>query len=277
VSHEILKYPRTSHLVGSALQRGDEPDRVSMAALRSRGVCRFEEKIDGANCGVSFAADGGPTAAMVLQCRGHALTGGAGERQFNLFKAWAQTHERALRDILGRRYIMYAEWMFALHSVYYDCLPHYLNEYDIYDRERQVFLATPIRHAMLAGSPIVSVPVVHEGWVADKALPSLVKPSLYKTRDWRRSLEIAARAARVDVAALAVDMEDLAEGLYLKQEDDAAGVVIGRYKYVRPSFVQRILDGGVHWKARPIVENQLAPGVDIFAHHPEAEAAAPGS
>lgn len=277
MSYEILKYPRTTHLTGSALQRGDEPDRMSMTALRARGVCRFEEKIDGANCGVSFAADGGAGPAMILQCRGHALTGGAGERQFNLFKAWAQTHERALRDILGRRYIMYSEWMFALHSVYYDCLPHYFNEYDIYDRERQVFLSTPVRHAMLAGSPIVSVPVVHEGWVADKDVPSLVKPSLYKTENWRTSLEISARAAQVDPATLAVDTEDLAEGLYLKQEDDAAGIVIGRYKYVRPSFVQRILDGGVHWKARPIVENKLAPGVDIFAHHSEAAAAGPGS
>jgi hypothetical protein len=273
MSHEILKYPRTPHLTGSALQRGDEPDRVSMTALRARGICRFEEKIDGANCGVSFVAEGGAGAAMILQCRGHVLTGGAGERQFDLFKAWAQTHERALRDILGRRYIMYAEWMFALHSVYYDCLPHYFNEYDIYDRERQAFLSTPVRHAMLAGSPIVSVPVVHEGWVSDKDVPALVQPSLYKTADWRRSLEMSARAARVDPATLAVDTEDLAEGLYLKQEDDAAGVVIGRYKYVRPSFVQRILDGGVHWKARPIVENQLAGGVDIFAACEAAAAA----
>jgi hypothetical protein len=275
MSFEILKYPRTPHLTGSALQSADEPDRVSMATLRAGGVCRFEEKIDGANCGVSFDADGGAGAAMVLQCRGHVLAGGAGERQFDLFKAWAQTHERALRDILGRRYIMYAEWMYALHSVYYDCLPHYFNEFDIYDRERQVFLSTPARHAMLAGSPIASVPVVHEGWVADKHVPSLVRRSLFKTADWRTSLESSARAARVDFATLVVDTEDLAEGLYLKHEDDAAGVVLGRYKYVRPSFVQRILDGGVHWKARPIVENKLALGVDIFAH-PAAEAAVPG-
>src|SRR5262245_21609135 len=127
MSHDIIKYPRTPHLVGSALQRGDDPDRVSMATLKSRGICRFEAKLDGANCGVSFDPGSG---AMVLQCRGHVLTGGAGERQFDLFKAWAQTHEQTLSDILGRRYIMYAEWMFALHSVYYDNLPHYFNEYD---------------------------------------------------------------------------------------------------------------------------------------------------
>jgi len=36
-----------------------------------------------------------------------------------------------------------------------------------------------VRHAMLAGSPIVSVPVVHEGWVADKDVPSLVQRSLW--------------------------------------------------------------------------------------------------
>jgi hypothetical protein len=58
------------------------------------------------------------------------------------------------------------------------------------------------------------------------------------------------------------NMSDLSEGLYVKQE--LAGEVIGRYKFVRPDFVQTILDSGSHWSARPILPNKLADGCDIF-------------
>jgi hypothetical protein len=53
------------------------------------------------------------------------------------------------------------------------------------------------------------------------------------------------------------------EGLYLQVED--RGRVIGRYKFVRASFLTAILDAGTHWLDRPIVPNQLADGVDLFA------------
>ena len=52
------------------------------------------------------------------------------------------------------------------------------------------------------------------------------------------------------------------EGLYIKVEED--GVVKGRYKYVRTSFLTSVIQSESHWLARPIVPNQLADGVDIF-------------
>src|SRR5262245_11848581 len=76
----IRKYPRTQHLVGSRLQPGDEDlDAVPMSALAGRHVV-IEEKMDGANCGVSF----GPDAELLLQSRGHYLAGGPREKQFAL-------------------------------------------------------------------------------------------------------------------------------------------------------------------------------------------------
>jgi hypothetical protein len=33
---------------------------------------------------------------------------------------------------------------------------------------------------------------------------------------------------------------------------------------VRADFLQAILDSGSHWAERPIIQNQLAPGIDIF-------------
>jgi len=257
----FVKYPRTPHLVGSRLQPGDSTvGQIPLEQIKG-GRLIFEEKIDGANTAVSFNADG----QLMLQSRGHVLTGGAREAQFALFKAWAQTHERVFFDLLGRRYIMFGEWCFAKHTVFYDRLPHYFHEFDIYDRERDVFLSTPCRHKMLTGVPVVSVPVVHEGPLPKGvSLKTLIKHSLYKSPQWQRVLEDVAAEAGHDIDLILKETENssLAEGLYLKHED--GDQVIGRYKYVRADFLQAILDSGSHWRDRPIVPNQLAPGVDLF-------------
>ncbi|HEY4221839.1 MAG TPA: RNA ligase family protein, partial [Myxococcota bacterium] len=88
----ITKFPRTAHIEGSALQHGDhDVATVSFAELAGVPLV-IEEKIDGANAGLWFDDDG----ALVLQSRGHALVGGARERHFDGFKAWAREREAAL-------------------------------------------------------------------------------------------------------------------------------------------------------------------------------------
>lgn len=47
--------------------------------------------------------------------------------------------------MLGARYVMYGEWLYAKHTVYYDMLPHYFMEFDIYDKENGSFLGTAAR------------------------------------------------------------------------------------------------------------------------------------
>jgi len=68
--------------------------------------------------------------------------------------------------------------------------------------------------------------------------------------------------------ALETDPEPTAEGLYVKVEDRAQGIVVDRYKWIRTSFLSAVLDSGSHWLARPIVANQLADGVNLFAADP---------
>ena len=127
----IIKYPRTPHIQGSRLQPGDEDLRQRpFSDIADRHVV-LEEKIDGANTAVSFTADG----ELRLQSRGHFLTGGYRERHYNLLKQWGAVHRDSLHAVLGDRYIMYGEWMYAKHSIYYDALPHYFMEFDILDRE----------------------------------------------------------------------------------------------------------------------------------------------
>lgn len=262
----LLKYPRTAHLQGSRLQPGDDAsDQVPLPALAGRQVV-IEEKLDGANCGISFSEAG----ELLLQSRGHYLVGGASERQFNLLKPWASAHEAWLLERLQDRYVLYGEWMFAKHSVFYDSLPHYFNEFDIYDRREGHFLCTARRHALLAGGPLLPVPVLYAGPMPDrpKLLWKLVYRSLAKSRLWRQSFEAAVgrEGLALDLSRRQTDKSDRSEGLYLKVED--GGRVLARYKLVRPDFTQAILDSGSHHSRRPILPNQLAPGVDLYAARP---------
>ena len=255
------KYPRTLHIEGSRAQRGDKPDRtVPFSDLRGRHLV-VEEKLDGANTGISFDPDG----SLQLQSRGHYLTGGPREVQFTLLKSWAPVVAGQLRPVLQDRYVLYGEWLYALHSMFYDALPHYFHEFDVWDRETDTFLSTPARREMLEGIPLLSVPVLHEGPVRSlDELRAMIGPSLYRTEAWRAARDEAARERGLDPEALAqvVDNDDLAEGLYVKWEED--GIVRGRYKYVRQSFTQTIIESGLHWNERPIVANRLAPGASIF-------------
>ena len=228
----IRKYPRTPHLTGSRIQPGDE-DLTQVAAHVLHGLSLVvEEKLDGSNCGVSFDVSG----SLCLQSRGHLLTGGPREKQFDLFKRWANHHTKALRDILGTRYVMYGEWLFACHTIPYDQLPHYFIEFDVLDREEDRFLTTAQRRRLLSGGPIVSAPIIKTGRITH--LESLIARS-------------------------ACSSSETMEGLYLKHEDE--NHVINRYKFVRASFLQAVEDSGDHWMDRPIEPNRLCEGVDLFS------------
>jgi hypothetical protein len=228
----ILKYPRTPHITGSRLQPGDE-DLASIAWEALRGLSLVvEEKLDGSNCGISFDAQG----KLVLQSRGHALTGGARERQFDLLKRWASHHVTWLRETLNNKYVMYGEWLFARHTIPYDQLPHFFMEFDVLDRGTGHFLSTEGRRALLADGPILSAPVLAAG---------------------------SKIALEEQIGRSTCSSNEMMEGLYIKHEED--GRVVSRYKFVRPSFLQAVADAGEHWMDRPIEPNQLREGVDLFS------------
>ena len=294
---EILKYPRTPHMEGSRLQAGDEGyEHVPYSRIAGRyGV--LEEKIDAANSAESFS----PGGELLLQSRGHYLMGGGSERQFGLYKRWAAAHEDRLLSVLEDRYVMYGEWAHKKHSIFYDNLPAYFNEFDIWDRSREVFLDTEQRHQLLSGVPVLPVPVLYRGilpprledlfelvrqaWRPDTLWPNELMPgkpkkrsagqapnladrlfhSLGKTPRWRENFENTVNQAGYDLQKCwsQADQSDKLEGLYIKIEEN--GEVVERYKWVRADFVQSILDSKVHHAKQPFIPNGLAPGVDIFA------------
>lgn len=258
---ELYKYPRTRHLEGSRLQIGDLPDDQKLAGLAGKPLV-IEEKVDGANCALSFDEEG----HLRLQSRGHFLTGGHRERHFDLFKTWASIHATRFREVLGSRFVMYGEWLYAKHTVFYDRLPSYFLEFDVFDRESSRFLSTPERRRLLSGLPLMPVPVIHTGEIAStEEVMGLVRPSLYKSANWRDALLDAAIASesRPDMVMQQTEDSDLAEGLYLKLEVGAQ--VVDRFKFIRSDFIQAIEASDGHWQSRPILPNKLAADVDIFA------------
>jgi hypothetical protein len=258
----IQKYPRTHHITGSGLQPGDEDlATVPLSALAGHHLV-VEEKMDGANCALSFA----PAGTLLLQSRGHYLTGGPRERQFHLLKAWANRYATALWPVLGERYVLYGEWVYAKHTIYYTALPHYLLEFDVLDTATGDFLATPARRALLAATPfVVPVPVLHAGPIATMDdLLALIGPSRYIVGDPAAHLRAACREKSLDPerALMETDHSGIMEGLYIKVED--GGTVRERYKFVRAGFLQTVIDSGSHWLDRPILPNHLREGVDLF-------------
>jgi hypothetical protein len=257
----MQKYPRTPHIEGSRYQPGDEDlDSVPFSKVANEYVI-VEEKVDGANAAISFDSHG----QLLLQSRGHYLTGGSRERHFNLFKQWAHSHYAALWDVLGDRYILYGEWLYAKHTVFYDWLPHYFLEYDLLDRLSGKFLSTAARRELLQGLPIASVPVLFEGKLqSHKQLVNLLQQSHFVRAGHIDKLREVCIEQRIDVdrSIQQTNQSLLMEGLYIKVE--TADLTVARYKYVRADFLTTILQSESHWLSRPIIPNQLQHGVDLF-------------
>lgn len=258
---DIIKYPRTLHLRGSRFQHGDHDlEAVPFEELLGKHLV-VEEKVDGANSGISFDEDG----KLLLQSRGHYLRGGPREKHFDLLKTWAAARQGELYQLLGTRYVMYGEWLYAKHTFFYDALPHYFMEFDVLDTLTDEFLSTSARDQLLAGgmykTPTVPVKVLAAGQFGSlKELQSLITRSNFITDGRAHNLMLASAAAGVNYgdALSHTDMSELMEGLYVKWEE--GGVVKGRYKFVRDTFTNAILDQEQHWHDRPIIQNSLAEG-----------------
>lgn len=281
----------------SAAQKGDE--NLEVVDIAKYKGCRLivEEKVDGSNTRFGFDAGGETFAGS----RGHLIDLSRRdihrERQWNRFKDWLAIQGDRLLEVFEDRYRPFGEWCFAAHTSFYDTLPHWWFEFDIYDRSREVFLGTDERRELLKDLPVVSVPVIYDGpAISFDHLMSLVPPrapdhpdrgrpwteaSLYKSADWEDALDRSIRREGLDPARNVHHFEPTraAEGLYLKIEED--GVVKERLKLVRPDFTQAVLEADDHWHNRPIVPNVLVPGADIYAPtlhwlEPAADTAARG-
>ena len=153
---------------------------------------------------------------------------------------------------------MYGEWLYAKHKIYYDSLPSYFMEFDIYDKENKVFLSTERRREMLKNLPVHSVPVLGMGrFEKSEAVLKYLGNSLYKSENWEENFKSQIEKLGLDLQEQLIqsDNSHLMEGLYIKIEED--GEVVDRLKYVRNSFNQGIQESDTPWLNRVIIPNGL--------------------
>ena len=161
-SLDILKFPRTRHLVdagGSAVTRDDLLMTTKEAKTFLHGkVVSVEEKIDGANIG--FSVD--ENYKIRAQNRSHFVSSNS-HKQFSTLDNWISQNSSSLLRVLDNgNFLLYGEWMYAKHSIFYTRLPNYFIAFDIYDVENQRFLSRQERDRILNGSGINAVPLVEE-------------------------------------------------------------------------------------------------------------------
>eukprot|EP00117_Sycon_ciliatum_P008898 scpid67490/ scgid11409/ len=176
---ELLKFPRTQHLFdagGSGVSRDDLVMDSGTAELfytpeRGRGaaageiIVEVEEKVDGANLGISID-DGGQLRA---QNRSHYVDSST-HKQFSALDGWLEEHRGELYDLLSPgNDILYGEWLAAKHSIHYTNLPDLFLAFDLFDRRAQRFCSRRERDRRLSESTSLStVRLVYSGLLRNK-------------------------------------------------------------------------------------------------------------
>ena len=240
----VFKFPKTPRVTKTLQQENVHQEWRHLNAV-------IQEKVDGANVGISFEEG-----YLKLQSRGHYLVGGLRERQFDLFKRWAYLNVQYLEAVLSDRYVLYGEWLYAKHHIFYDALDHYFLAYDLFDKIENKFLSTHRVHARLGGI-VKFVPILHQAKFGKiHNFTQYIGPSRFRTKDWKERLVKVAGEKELDHT----DQTQLMEGIYVRVEDDEW--IVGRMKHPREEFT-KVLEDDSHWLTRPIVTNQLRPGVVI--------------
>ena len=227
-----FKFPRTRHIhdMGSATRDDLLFSAQEAKEFFSKGnVVSVEEKVDGANMGFSISSN----FEIRTQNRAHFVNSST-HRQFSQLDAWVEEHRAALFEILEPgRHILFGEWLYAKHSVYYSRLPGYFLAFDIFDKQEERFLSRQERTRRLEGSGIPVVPLMHYGPIQsqEELLAFLERPS-----------QLA---------------EGNIEGIYCRIDDGPHLRIRG--KIVRSEFMQQIEQP---WTHQTLVKNKVEYSYD---------------
>lgn len=222
---DFFRFPHTPHLawLGEGSPRDDKVLSPNEVAALLAGDVVVEEKLDGANVGLSLAPDG----RLRAQNRGQYLAEPhAG--QFARLPAWLAQHGESLRNVLTPNLIVFGEWCAARHSLDYPALPDWFLLFDVYDRAAGLFWSSTRRNDLAQAAGLATVPQVLQGKTTITALKQLVatKPSQYR--------------------------EGPLEGVVIRRE--SAEWCEARAKLVRPDFAQAI---DTHWRKRALEWNRI--------------------
>lgn len=225
---DFFRFPHTPHLLwlGQGVPRDDKVLSPEEAEALLAAEVVVEEKIDGANLGISI----GPEGEARVQNRGQYLHLPM-HGQFEKLHVWLKPRIDSFFDFLDGDLILFGEWCAARHSIGYEHLPNWYVVFDVYDRKSGQFWSTTRRDDLAKQLDLPVVPRLMQGRTS---LPALIE--LVSTRNSTFSPEPL-------------------EGIVLRRE--SGGFLQSRAKLVHAKFVQSISE---HWSRRRIDWNKLAEG-----------------
>ena len=154
VSPEFHRIPHFSRDISNMTHDDIVPDLPIQFPIE----CWVQEKIDGANMGVSWLNDG-----PIVRNRENILKKGyskiktPAKKQFTSTWNWIHKHEDDIKEVekmWQSPITIYGDWMFAQHSLHYDNLPDWFIAYDIWSVEDGRFLAPDIVEKLLSETNI---------------------------------------------------------------------------------------------------------------------------
>lgn len=221
---DFHKFPHTPHLLwlGEGSPREDKLLSPGEAQVFLATSVVAEEKVDGANLGLSIGPDG----RIRAQSRGSYLAPGRSHAQWNLLWPWIAQREQSLAAALGRGLMLFGEWCYALHTIPYLELTDWLLAFDVYEQASGRFWSSERRNALAHELGLHTAPEVFRGRLALNQVPGLIGRS-------------ALGAPRM-------------EGVYFRRERD--GLLERRAKVVGAEFKQQLDE---HWTRRALVTNRL--------------------
>lgn len=223
---DFFRFPHTHHLIwlGEGEPRGDKvllPHEVT-EMLREEII--VEEKLDGANLGISLDENG----ELRAQNRGSYLevpfTG-----QFSRLNSWLGQYGHIFKSHLTPDLILFGEWCAAQHSLDYHALPDWFLLFDVYDRNQGAFWSIARRDGLALELGIALVPELTRGHFDQIKLTEFLQQTSSRYRPGQ------------------------VEGIIIRRDSDKWNEA--RAKFVNKDFVQAIDE---HWRSRTIQWNQVS-------------------
>eukprot|EP01125_Pyxidicula_operculata_P017108 TRINITY_DN5959_c0_g1_i1.p3 TRINITY_DN5959_c0_g1~~TRINITY_DN5959_c0_g1_i1.p3 ORF type:complete len:246 (-),score=23.15 TRINITY_DN5959_c0_g1_i1:1224-1961(-) len=223
---DFHKFPRTRHILdagGSGVSRDDlVMDKAEIAKFTNADLI-VEEKVDGSNLGISVDKDFN----IIYQNRSKIITS-ASHTQWKGLDNWLKQTPGIWDILTSPDIILFGEWCYFVHSIYYDQLPAYFIAFDIYIKSEKKFLSRSELERIIEPTGVPIIRKISQGRFNEKELLAFLETNSEYRSDGK------------------------VEGVYLRVDDERYN--LDRGKIVRPDFIQGIED---HWMTMELKKNQL--------------------
>lgn len=203
--NNFFRFPHTPHIkwLGKGEPRDDKLLSPSEINDLLHTEVTIEEKVDGANIGISLDGQG----AILIQNRGSYLPQPF-NGQFSRLNGWLEQHCNTISEQLTPGLIVFGEWCAARHSLDYSSLPDYFLLFDIYNRTENRFWSVNRRNEWVDKAGLKTVPILNRGIHTVSSLEKILTESKSRYRagsmegivirhdekDWNRSRAKLVRA-----------------------------------------------------------------------------------